>query len=339
MFRSLRNPGLRKAVILFSIASVLASSLCFFFSWQSGVIVVIFSLLTLVGIILSAARRYYQLSRLSNYLKKVNSGKYHLDLQDYGEGEFSILKSEIYKTTVMLRVQAEALKKEKSALSDAMSDISHQLKTPLTSMIVMTELLRDPSLPDEKRKEFTVRITNQLERIQWLLTSLLKLAKLDAGTVRFSPSINHLQDLLKKTLEPLSIPIEIKSQTLTVFQRDASILCDLNWTSEALLNILKNCVEHTPEGGHLEIHCNHTPLYTELLISDNGDGITAEDLPHIFERFYRGKNAGSDSVGIGLAMAQSIITAQGGHITVTSQKGKGTCFSVKFFDSTFSVEQ
>ena len=331
MLRWFRNPGLQRAVLLFTLAAALCSAACFYFSWQSGVVVTVFSLVSLSGITLFSIRRYYQLARLSDYLKKINSGKFNLDLQDYAEGEFSILKSEIYKTTVMLRLQAEAVKKEKTALSDAMSDISHQLKTPLTSMLVMTDLLRDPDLPDPVRREFTDKIKNQLERIQWLLTALLKLAKLDAGTVRFSMSRIHLHALLKKALEPLAIPIELKSQNLIVFQKNASIVCDMNWTSEALLNILKNCVEHTPEGGQLEVHCNHTPLYTELLIMDNGSGIPPEDLPHIFERFYRGKNAGADSVGIGLAMAKSIITSQGGYVDVSSKPGQGTCFSIKFF--------
>lgn len=333
MLRWFRNPGLKKAVILFTVACGLCAGACFSFSWQSGVCVLVLYLLSICGIVVFAGRRYGQLARLANYLKKINSGKFDLDLKDYDEGEFSILKSEIYKTTVMLRLQAEALRKEKTNLSDAMSDISHQLKTPLTSLIVMTDLLRDSNLPEDARKEFTERIKNQLTRIQWLLTALLKLAKLDAGTVKFSYSQVAVHTLLKKALEPLVIPIELKNQNLTVFQKKASVICDLNWTAEALLNILKNCVEHTPEGGRLEVHCNHTPLYTELLISDTGSGIEPEDLPHIFDRFYRGKNAGEDSVGIGLAMAKTIITSQGGHVSVTSKPDKGTCFYVKFFNN------
>ena len=332
MLRWFRNPELRRSVIIYLVFSATGTGTAFYFSWQSGIILLVITILTLVGISLYAGNRYRQIAKLSDYLKKVNSGKFDLDLQDYDEGELSILKSEIYKTTLMLRLQAEALRKEKAALSDAMSDISHQLKTPLTSMLVMTELLRDPDLPEAMRHEFTQRIKNQLERLQWLLTSLLKLAKLDAGTVSFSPARIHLYTLLKRALDPLLVPIEVKNQRLTVYQKNADINCDLNWTSEALLNILKNCVEHTPEGGQLEIRCNSTPLFTEILIRDNGSGISPDDLPHIFERFYRGKNAGNDSVGIGLAMAKSIVTAQGGHVDVSSKPGQGSLFSIKFFN-------
>ena len=332
MLRWLRNPEFRKTFIFYFVIGIISAVICLFFSWECTIIVLFFTLAAEIGLFIFSEKRYSQISHLSDYLKNVNSGKYHLDIQDYKEGELSILKSEIYKTTLMLRLQAEALEKEKYSLSNAMSDISHQLKTPLTSMLVMTDLLRDPNLPENVRHEFTDRIRNQLERIQWLLTSLLKLAKLDAGTVKFSPESIHLNELLKKTIEPVAIPIELKSQSLTVYQKDVYIHCDLNWTSEALLNILKNCVEHTPEYGRLEIRCTYSPVVTEILIYDSGIGISPEDLPHIFERFYRGKNADSDSVGIGLAMAKTIITAQGGYVDVMSKQGQGTCFSVKFFN-------
>ena len=332
MPRWFRNPEFRKIAPLYLIFSLLGTAAAFYFAWQAGLIFLLVTGLSLYLLSVTLSKRYNRIARLSDYLKKVNSGKFDLDMQDYDEGELSILKSEIYKTTLMLRLQAEALANEKAALSDAMSDISHQLKTPLTSMLVMTELLRDPDLPDSMRNECTERIKSQLERLQWLLTSLLKLSKLDAGTIRFSPAVIPVSELLQRALEPLYIPIEIKAQHLKVFQRKATITCDLNWTVEALLNILKNCVEHTPDGGHLEIRCNHTPLFTEILIRDSGSGISPEDLPHIFERFYRGRNAGTESVGIGLAMAKSIVTAQGGHIDVSSKLGDGTLFSVKFFN-------
>lgn len=275
--------------------------------------------------------RYRRIAELSEYLKNVNNGHYDLEVPDHDEGELSILKSEIYKATVMLCVQAEALQKEKSELADAMSDISHQLKTPLTSMLVMTDLLCDPNLPTDKRIEFTGRIRAQLERIEWLVTSLLKLSRLDAGTIVFNKVPVRINALLDRALAPLLIPIELRRQTLVIDHPEIMLSCDLNWTAEALLNILKNCVEHTPADGHLAISCSQNPLYTQIVVSDNGSGIDPDDLPHIFERFYRGKNAGSDSVGIGLAMARSMITSQGGSISVESTVGKGTTFTIHFF--------
>lgn len=331
--RWFRNHELRIFFILSACVSAAAILLCFFYAPESVWIIASVCVLFMAMEYFFARRRYQRISALSEYLKSVNSGHYDLSVQDHVEGELSILKSEIYKATVMLCAQTDALKKEKSELADALSDISHQLKTPLTSMLVMTDLLCDPNLPDDKRIEFTDRIRAQLERIEWLVTSLLKLSKLDAGTVTFNKAPVSLQVLLQKVTDPLQIPIEIRRQTLQIDSADITLLCDMNWTAEALLNILKNCVEHTPAGGSLTILCKKNPLFTQITLSDNGTGIDPSDLPHIFDRFFRGKNASADSVGIGLAMAKSIITSQGGNITVDSKLGHGTTFNIQFFES------
>ena len=315
-------------IVLISAAGIVISA---FYSWISAVIMSIVCLLFAVTAYFFANWRYNRIAKLSEYLKCVNSGHYNLEVPDHDEGELSILKSEIYKVTIMLCVQAEALQKEKSELADAMSDISHQLKTPLTSMLVMTDLLCDPNLPTDKRIEFTGHIRSQLERIEWLVTSLLKLSRLDAGTITFNKVPVKMDVLLNRALAPLMIPIELRRQTLVIDHPEMTLSCDLNWTAEALLNILKNCVEHTGAGGCLRISCTQNPLYTQIIISDNGSGIDPDDLPHIFERFYRGKNAGEDSVGIGLAMAKSMITSQGGSITVNSKLNEGTTFTINFY--------
>lgn len=315
-------------ILLISAVGIIISS---FFSWTSAVIMGIVCILFAVTAYFFANWRYKRIAKLSEYLKCVNSGHYDLEVPDHDEGELSILKSEIYKVTIMLCVQSEALQKEKSELADAMSDISHQLKTPLTSMLVMTDLLCDPNLPTDKRIEFTGHIRAQLERIEWLVTSLLKLSRLDAGTISFNKVPVKMGVLLNRALAPLMIPIELRSQTLVIDHPEMTLSCDLNWTAEALLNILKNCVEHTGAGGCLRITCTQNPLYTQIIISDNGSGIDPVDLPHIFERFYRGKNAGEDSVGIGLAMARSMITLQDGSITVNSKLNEGTAFTINFY--------
>jgi len=314
--------------MLVSAAGIVASA---FYSWISAVITGTVCLLFAVAAYFFANWRYKRIAKLSEYLKCVNSGHYDLAVPDHDEGELSILKSEIYKATIMLCVQSEALQKEKSELADAMSDISHQLKTPLTSMLVMTDLLCDPNLPTDKRIEFTGRIRAQLERIEWLVTSLLKLSRLDAGTITFNKVPVKMDVLLNRALAPLLIPIELRRQTLVIDHQDIILSCDPNWTAEALLNILKNSVEHTGTDGFLRISCTQNPLYTQIIISDNGSGVDPVDLPHIFERFYRGKNAGEDSVGIGLAMAKSMITSQGGSITVNSKLNEGTTFTINFY--------
>ncbi len=253
-------------------------------------------------------------------------------MRDNAEGELSILKNEIYKTTTRLAEYNETLRREKVRLADAMSDISHQLKTPLTSMMVMADLLRDDSLPAGKREEFTARLLAQLERIQWLVSSLLKLSKLDVGTAGMKQETVRLKETVEKAAAPLRIPMELKEQRLVLEGPEEAVFQgDLSWTAEALLNVMKNCMEHTPPGGEVRVEWSDNPLYAQIRISDNGEGIDKADLPHIFTRFYRGKNASGDSVGIGLAMAKSILSQQHGEITVSSERGKGTAFRIRMY--------
>ena len=272
-----------------------------------------------------------QVAGLSAYLRQIEAGDYSLDVRDNGEGSFSLLKNDLYKVTVRLREQAELLQKDKTALSNLIADISHQIKTPLTSLGVLADLLaEDP--PEKDRRAFVERLRVQLGRSQWLVAALLKLARLDAGTAAFKSEPVDVRRLIERALEPLQIPLEIKQQRL-VIQGDegASFTGDLNWSAEALTNVVKNCVEHTPEGGTIEISYGANALYTEIIVSDDGGGIASRDLPNIFNRFYRGENAGENSAGIGLALAKAIFTAQGGDIAVRSQRGIGTSFEIRLF--------
>jgi signal transduction histidine kinase len=237
----------------------------------------------------------------------------------------------LYKVTVRLREQAELLQKEKIALSNLIADISHQIKTPLTSLGVLADLLaEDP--PEEDRRAFVERLRAQLGRIQWLVAALLKLARLDAGTAAFKSEPVDVRRLIERALEPLQIPLEIKKQRLVIHGGEgASFTGDFNWSAEALTNVVKNCVEHTPEGGRIEITYSANALYAEIIVSDDGEGIASRDIPHIFNRFYRGENAGETSIGIGLALAKAILTAQGGDISVRSRAGGGTSFDIRVF--------
>jgi signal transduction histidine kinase len=272
-----------------------------------------------------------QVVGLSAYLRRIDAGDYALDVRDNGEGSFSLVKNDLYKVTVRLREQAELLQKDKTGLSNLIADISHQIKTPLTSLGVLVDLLaEDP--PEEDRRAFVERLRAPLGRIQWLVAALLKLARLDAGTAAFKSEPVDVRRLIERALEPLQIPLEIKKQRLEVHGDDgASFTGDLNWSAEALTNVVKNCVEHTPEGGRIEITYAANALYAEILVSDDGEGIDGADLPNIFNRFYRGATAGENSVGIGLALAKAIFNAQGGDISVRSQPGVGTSFDIRVF--------
>ncbi len=328
----LRNREFRYMLIIMSALAGLGSITLFFLLPAAGFIMALLCLLLILTAVYYTKSRYRDIDQLSGYLRKIYNGDYSLELCDNREGELSILKNEIYKVTLILSRQSELLANEKKQLADAISDISHQLKTPLTSMSVMAELLQSEKLDTEKRREFSKNLENQLGRMEWLLSSLLKLARLDTGTIEFKREKVFIRELVQKATKPLLIPMELKSQLLLEEgEATVSFYGDADWTSEALINIIKNCIEHTGTGGTITINYSQNPIYTEIVIADNGSGIDKEDLPFLFQRFYKGKNASPDSVGIGLAMAQSIIAGQSGNISVTSKKGEGTRFSIKFY--------
>lgn len=331
----LRNREYRFMLILMLVVLCIGTVIACLIMPVAGIMVFIIGILLISINLVYTRNRYLEIEKLSGYLRKIYTGDYTMDIRDNMEGELSILKNEIYKVTIILSKQAELLKTEKKQLSDAISDISHQLKTPLTSMMVMTDLLNNNNLIPEKRKEFTKNLELQLERMEWLLTSLLKLSKIDAGTVKFKKEQINVIELIEQSMKPLLIPLELKEQKLTITgETNVSFSVDRNWTVEAIINIIKNCIEHTQSGGEIQINFDENPIYTEIVIKDNGMGIAKEDLPFVFKRFYKGKNAGEDSVGIGLAMAKSIITSQGGDVSVISKKKQGTSFSVKFYKHT-----
>ena len=328
----LRNREILWLFVTMCSISLVAIVISAMMSLAVAVLTCITSVLLITCSLVFTRWRYTEIGNLSSYLRQISNGNYTLDVRDNQEGELSILKNDIYKVTLMLSEHSALLQHDKVQLTNAISDISHQLKTPLTSMTVMADLLSEPELPPEKRTEFTRNIRIQLERIGWLVSSLLKFSKIDAGTVQFKKDSILVRTLFQKSLEPVLIPMDIKEQTISIKGDDAvSFLGDLNWTAEAVINILKNCVEHTPEGGEISISFAENALYTEVIIADNGKGIPKEELPYVFQRFYKGKNASEDSVGIGLALSHSIITSQNGDINIKSEKGIGTQFHIKIY--------
>lgn len=294
--------------------------------------------LILTGILVIAVhiwytrKRYAEIKRLTEYISDFQYGEESLDLLDNREGELSILKNQLYKMCLTLLHQKELLKQDKVFLANAISDISHQLKTPLTSITVMADLLEEQELSESKRREFTRNISNSLERMRWLIQSLLKISKLDAGSVTFKKDYVNLNQLIHRACNSFLVQMDINDQQLIIEGDEAlGLVCDQAWTMEAVSNIVKNCIEHTKAKGTIKISYLDNHLYTVIVIEDTGVGITKEDLPHIFERFYRGKNTSIDSVGIGLALSKSIVTEQKGVIEVESELGVGTKFTMKFY--------
>lgn len=328
----LRNREIQWLLLAMSVVSLLGIIGATFISTAAAMLVFAITLMLLGCTWLFTRWRYRQIEQLSTHLRQISSGDYSLDVRDNREGELSILKHDIYKMTLMLSEQSTLLQRDKAQLTDGISDISHQLKTPLTSMMVMADLLNDATLPEAKRREFTHNMTIQLERIDWLVSSLLKLSKIDAGTVQFRREPVKVRELIAKALEPVLIPMDIKGQSYSIEGDEAvSFIGDINWTAEAMINIVKNCVEHTLEGGKITISFVENALFTEIVIADQGQGIPKEELPYIFKRFYKGRAADEGSIGIGLAMAYSIISSQNGDIEVKNREGGGTQFTIKFY--------
>lgn len=297
-----------------------------------GVICLLLSAVIIALFCIWKKKQMDYLKELNRYLSLVCSGDYSLDVSDNTEGEFSILKNNIYKVVVKLRTTNEELSREKLFLVDSLADITHQLKTPLTSITVMTDLLK--AEPDsDKRGEFVDIIETQVDKMNWLTATLLKLSKLDADAVEFNKTELSSVQTAEDCLAPFLLSLELKNITVEKDVKPFNFTGDKNWTDEAIKNIIKNCIEHSELGGKLGITARDTNIYSEFTISDTGCGIDKEDLPHIFERFWHGKNSSADSVGIGLALSKEILAKENASVSVESEKGKGSVFSIKFYKS------
>ena len=331
--RLLKNKEVRGALLWQLLISAAACTVCFFFDVRAGLTAVVLSLLLMLVFCISTYKRYQRISSLADDINQVLHGDSSIDFDNYSEGELSILHSEIYKMTVRLREQQQKLMKDKEYLADSLADISHQIRTPLTSINLLVERLSASGLTDECRHQLTNELYELLDRIDWLITTLLKISKLDAGTVSFNKETVSLETLINKSCAPLLIPMELRRQEL-ILRAEGDFYGDSAWTSEAVGNIVKNCMEHTPDGGRIEINAAENALYSEIVIKDNGTGISPEDLPRIFERFYKGKNSDGKSFGIGLALSRMIIAEQKGTVKAENRKNAGAMFTIRFYKGT-----
>ena len=293
---------------------------------------------------------------ITKYIREINNRNYELKIKENAEDELSNLRNELYKITLMLKEEAENSKKDKKFLAKSLSDISHQIKTPLTSISIMLDEIKDnENMDEETRQRFIFEISRQVEQISFLTIALLKLSKLDSGTVEFEKSKYRLDELVQNAIKNLEIPLEIKNiQVETNFEEykndkekdqnnnsdknnelnkeSLEIIGDYRWTLEAVTNIIKNCIEHSKEHTKLYIQIRVTHVYTELIIKDEGEGIDEKDLKHIFERFYKGKNSSENSFGIGLALSKTILEKQNASISCSSTLHKGTTFKIYFYE-------
>ncbi len=318
--------SLTALVIVTSVMTIIG--LCV--SAVTGTLILTACLIVVAVFVLTENYRYRKLQKLSTDLDKLLIGGTPLPITEYNEGELSILANQIQKITLLLKESAEVVKADKKYLADSLADISHQLRTPLTSMNLTASMLRNPELTTEKRIELSKELRNLLTRTDWLVETLLKISKLDAGTVKLIQKPVQIKDLIARAAEPLAIPMDLRNQRLIVHCKDEAFIGDLVWTAEALGNILKNCTEHTPEGGTIIVTASETSLYTQIEVEDTGAGFGPKDIPHLFERFYKGVNASENSYGIGLALARTVITSQNGSVQAMNGE-KGAKFVIKFY--------
>lgn len=298
----------------------------------SLIIIITFDSLIILIFYLYDKNKSKKIKEITKMISKINNRQFDIDINDFNEGELSILKNEISKTTIMLRQVADNSVKDKLNLKDSLGDISHQLKTPLTSITIMIDnILDNPDMDEKTRKRFLINIKREILNINFLVMSLLKLSKFDANVVRFNKESVYLKDIIKESIKNVSMIKELKNITIKVSGDDnIKLLCDFKWQVESITNILKNSIEHTKEYGIVEVNYSENKLYTRILIKDNGKGIDSDDLPHIFDRFYKGENGSDDSFGIGLSLSKTIIEKEGGSITVKSTPNIGTIFTIKY---------
>ena len=329
----LKNREFRRELAAYAAAVAILTALGALWEPAAGLFVLAAGAVFLLLDLCFARRRYRAMAELSLRIDRVLHGYDNALITEHNEGELSILESEVRKMTIRLRESAGLLRAEKASLSRAIEDIFHQIRTPLTALNIETALLAEEDLPYERRVRLTREARRQLQRLEWLVEALLKMSRIDAGTVEFSRDTVTVRELVEKAAEPLSIPMELRGQRLEVTVGDETYSGDLAWSAEALGNVLKNCMEHTPAGGTISVRAEETALSTQITVQDDGPGFAHEDSPHLFERFYKGKNAGAESIGIGLALARMIAAEQGGTVTADSPAEGGARFIIRFYKS------
>lgn len=328
----IRNKEVTKQIAVSIILAILWLCICVIFDSKS-IWILLMAIVSISAIsIFFTYQRYNRIAELSLFIDKLLHGDETVSFEQFKEGELSVLQDELSKMTKRLTLQAESLKTEKGNLADALADISHQLKTPLTSLNILNASLCNEKITDEERYELIRKQTMLLSRMEWLIATLLKISKLDAGTIILKPQEVFLKDVVEKAIRPLEIAAELKMQTIKeMIPTDLKLTLDPQWTAEALGNVIKNCIEHSPEYGNIEIRAIDRPLLTQITIIDNGTGFKEEDIPHLFERFYQGNVVAFGNAGLGLALAKVIINNHGGVIKAENCESGGAKFEICFY--------
>lgn len=303
--------------------------------WEMNLIFIALAAVLVGMVFIYLSRRQAHILKICDYMEELVRGNYGLDIQDNSDDELSGLKNEVYKLTVFFREQAEQASANRRALADSVADISHQLKTPLTSVRVLLDNLSDnEDMDTDTRHRFLEEISAQISGVTWLVTTLLKLSRLDAGVVELEEKSLQLQTLAEDICGRLELNAELRQVKLCMeIPGQIAVKGDEQWLTEALLNVVKNAIEHSDTGGRVILAAKDNDVYTQLTVQNWGEVIPEEEQKHLFERFYRGSTAGKDSIGIGLALAKEILVRHNSYISVESEPEQGTIFYIKFLKS------
>ena len=309
------------------------NNISFTFNIVKGMILVIAFVVITYIFVKSHIESDKEIEKIIKYIEDINHKNYELKIDELSEDKLSILKQEIYKTTIMLKENAENSLKDKVDLKNALQDISHQLKTPLTSISIMLEnIIDDPEMDNDVRQNFIKQIKREITNISFLVQSILKLSKFESNTIDFNRKEVSIKNIINETIRNVSNLCDLKDVEIKVNDKcKNNIYCDSKWQVEAITNILKNAVEYSNSGSKVLIECEDNNLYSQIKIIDYGKGMDEEDTLNIFKRFYKGKDSTKDSIGIGLSLSKAIIEEDNGRIAVESEKNKGTIFTIKYF--------
>lgn len=331
-----RNPEIKRELLISICCTILSVVILYLSCGATGGIIAFGICFCMIALhMIENYRRYLFIQKMGQQIDRLLHGEDISILRDCREGDLSVLSTQIDKMVCRLKEQSAILGKEKAFLADSLADISHQIKTPLTSIGLILSFLKEETLTTERRYELVQELTILTDRIDWLIYALLRMSKLDAGAVTLQKETISVQEMVARAYDSIAVSLDIRGIDFSkTIEEDACITGDKDWWTEAIANILKNCMEHTPEGGEIKVSAEENALYTLINIEDTGSGIEAEDLPHIFERFYRGKNSDSGSVGIGLALSRKIITSQNGTIKAMNRKNRnGAAFEIRSYKS------
>ena len=316
-------------------ATLAGAALCAYLSIPAALILLAVSALIFAVNAMYQRKYSRKIMKLCDDIDRILRGDSAVSFADYSEGSMSILTAEIHKMTIRLREQNSALITEKNYLKESLEDIAHQLRTPLTSMVIILEMLRNPELSKHERMSSVQELHSLLSRMNWLIETMLGLSRIEAGAVKFQKQEIECRNLIADSLEPISVQLDLKGiDVVTDIEGEPRFTGDRLYFTEALMNILKNCMEHTPEGGKIKIFSKENPIFTQIVVTDSGEGIDEEELPHIFERFYRSGHSSGSGYGIGLAFARKIAISQNGSLQAANSPGGGALFDMRIYGGT-----